>query len=305
MMVGIPASGKTTYARALAEHTGAVWLSSDDIRKEFDITKYDADSTKFVFGVLHERMTQALSEGKNVIHDATNVKRWDRAKALNAVPRGTHCEAVIMATPVDVCLERNRKRADSVPDYVIEKMVKNFQVPVLGEGFDSIKSVKCMDDYEPYISMIDVVGFEQDNRYHTLTLDEHMHKTFVGVYGTPTSDFPSAESKGVVMSAASLHDIGKVKTKTFVNSKGETTDNAHYYGHEHVGAYIVLSEPITAELWEDNDRYMVAVLIDNHMRPMVWHDGKSVKAAQRDLELLGEDVCAMLEILYAADRGAH
>lgn len=304
MMVGIPASGKTTYAKTLAERTGAVWLSSDDIRKEFDITKYDAESTKFVFGVLHERMTQALSEGKNVIHDATNVKRWDRAKALNAVPRGTHCEAVIMATPVDVCLERNRKRADSVPDYVIEKMVKNFQVPVIGEGFDSIKSVKCTEDYKPYVSLVDVCGFKQDNPYHAHTLDAHIYETFIGVYNTPTSAFDNIEDKGIVMSAASLHDIGKVVTKTFVNTKGETTKTAHYYGHEHVGAYIVLSEPDTAELWDDSERYDVAVLVDNHMRPMVWHDVKSKKAKQRDIKLLGENVCNNLEILYRADRGA-
>lgn len=305
MMVGIPASGKTTYAKALAEHTGAVWLSSDDIRKQFNITNYDAKSTKFVFDTLHERMVEALTNGKDVIHDATNVKRWDRAKAIELVPQGTICEAVIMATPVNVCLERNKSREDSVPDYVIEKMVKNFQVPVIGEGFSAIRSVKCTDDYKPYVSMFDVCGFKQDNPYHAHTLDIHIYETFVGVYNTPTNAFDSIEDKGIVMSAASLHDIGKVATKTFVNSKGETTKTAHYYGHEHVGAYIVLSEPDTAEIWDESERYAVAVLVDNHMRPMVWHDGKSKKAKQRDMELLGEDVCAMLEILYTADRGAH
>lgn len=53
LMVGLPASGKSTYAQELAEEMRAVICSSDAIRKELFGDENSQDNNEEVFKLLH------------------------------------------------------------------------------------------------------------------------------------------------------------------------------------------------------------------------------------------------------------
>ena len=76
MLVGIPASGKTTIAKEY-EKNGYTWHSSDAIRIEFDLPQTKEGNIE-TFNILHKRIQEDLKNGKNVIYDATNMSRKRR-----------------------------------------------------------------------------------------------------------------------------------------------------------------------------------------------------------------------------------
>ena len=139
VMVGLPASGKSTYARELAINTDAYLLSSDKIRKELYGDESIQGNPKEVFSVLFNRMTEQLGQGRDVVVDATNINRHDRLTAIKlAKDFGERIRAVVMETPIAVCVRRNDARERKVPDYVFDKMIARYEEPTLSEGFDVV-----------------------------------------------------------------------------------------------------------------------------------------------------------------------
>lgn len=108
MMVGLPGSGKSFTAESIPN---AVVHSSDAIRAEVLGDENDQTQQDLVFQTLHKRVLQDLADGKDVVYDATNInyKRrigfLDRVRALHKHDLRTVC--LFMATPYEVCLERN------------------------------------------------------------------------------------------------------------------------------------------------------------------------------------------------------
>lgn len=111
MMVGLPGSGKSFTAESIPN---AVVHSSDAIRAEVLGDENDQTQQDLVFQTLHKRVLQDLVDGKDVVYDATNInyKRrigfLDRVRALHKHDLRTVC--LFMATPYEVCLERNNMK---------------------------------------------------------------------------------------------------------------------------------------------------------------------------------------------------
>ena len=105
------------------------------------------------------------------------------------------------------------------------------------------------------------------------------------------------------MRAAEMHDIGKLATKTFINYKGEKSDVAHYYGHEHVGAYIAslyVQEP--GLLVPNSEEEMIIRLIRWHM---LLHRPLSKRSIDKYERLLGAKTWDQLLALEWADSHAR
>lgn len=83
MMVGLPCSGKSTYAKELSNDLEAIICSSDAIRKELSGDINLQDKNEEVFKVLHNRIKENLKEGKSVIYDATNINSKRRRSFLS------------------------------------------------------------------------------------------------------------------------------------------------------------------------------------------------------------------------------
>lgn len=296
MMIGLPASGKSEQAKKIATEYDAEIFSSDSLREEiFGDVNHQANNDT-LFKELHKRIRECLTSGKSAIYDATNIsykRRMEFLKSLNKIP----CEkiAVLMATPYEVCLERNAQRERKVPEYVIKRMYMNWNTPYWYEGWDDIQIVYSDGAEGSYGGACDwvesVMAYDQHNSHHALTLGEHCLKTFEYLNAMPV---PFWE----IRTAALIHDCGKCKSATYTNSKGEQTDECHYYSHQFCGSYDSL-------FFSGIDRHLyVAQLIQWHMRPYLAWD-VSEKAMQKDKKLLGEALFNDICMLHTADIYAH
>ena len=307
MLVGLPGSGKSHLAEFYKNQDFAIY-SSDDIREELsgDVNRQDINSE--VFKILHKRVKDSLKDGMSCLYDATNII-YKRRKAFLEELKNIECvkTCIVVATPYEVCLEQNQQRERKVPNGVIERMYRNFDVPYWYEGWDDIQLYYGKDTYKeaygPWSQFIfDTLTFEQDNKYHNETLGEHCRQCldYVVNYNlTHSSTTPEATHAQIV--AAAIHDCGKPFCKTFVNTKGETTDNAHYYFHEHVGSYNSLF--FNTEAANDNIRLYIATLIRWHMQMHFIDNEPHLK--EKYVKLLGHTLYTDLEILHAGDLNSH
>jgi predicted kinase len=138
-MVGIPASGKSTYVKQY-EQLGYVVFSSDVIRERlYGDSKIQGDP-KEVFSTLSLLIQQTLGVNKSCILDATNINRRLRTRFLANLnlPENIHKKCIYINKSLEECLQNNESRDRVVPINVIIKMFNNLQEPTMKEGWDSI-----------------------------------------------------------------------------------------------------------------------------------------------------------------------
>lgn len=253
MLVGIPGCGKTTYAKSLSVRIGGIYISYDAIRKELYGDENIQDDPGRVFSLMHSRTLKALGNGTDVVYDATNVSRKDRAFIMSKMPKYVNCECHIVWAPIETCIERDAQRERSVGKEVIDRMVKRFQAPYYDEGFDYIEVI-MPDNFDMKRYMFDMhasIEIPHDNPHHSYHIDDHCEAA--GDYLVGITD------NYELIQAGYRHDIGKGYTKSFKDTKGNDTDVAHYYQHQCVGAWqsygIMGSTPY------------IAWLISTHMEP--------------------------------------
>lgn len=294
IMVGLPASGKSTYVKKMKECFVAVSVSTDDLRKELlgDISNQNQNTD--IFNESYKRIQFYLEKGLDVIFDATNINYKKRMDVINRFKKyANNINAIMMATPYEECLERNKNRERQVPEDVIKRMYMNFYVPQYFEGFDKISIVYSSDiQFIPMEELKHKLNISHDNPHHELNILEHSDDAYLYLekkFG------PCA-----LALAGYLHDIGKPFCKTFVNAKGETTDIAHYYCHEKVGAYDSLFYTRDHEI---KYQLYVAQLIQWHM---LLHDPNlTEKTIKKHKDRMGEQFWKDLEELHRADLAAH
>ena len=182
MMVGLPGSGKSTKAEQIKNEFGAQILSSDALRKEkFDDEKIQKDASA-IFKVLLNRCAAFLNAGHTTILDATNLsykKRMTFLKELDRkVDKAFSKICILMATPYEICCERNRSRERVVPDEAMKRMYCSFCTPAYFEGWNDIQIIYPdeMDKIEDLTNkyLASVVNFPQDNPHHKYPLYDHL-----------------------------------------------------------------------------------------------------------------------------------
>jgi predicted kinase len=295
MLVGLPASGKSTKAKELSIKYNAIIHSSDALRKELYGDENSQDNNNDIFQIIHKRIKEDLKNCKSVIYDATNID-YKRRLALLSEFRNIECDkiCVIMSTPYEICIEQNKQRDRQVPEYVIKKMYVNFHIPYWYEGWDDIQI--CYN-HRKYIFPTEFIytykNYKQDNKHHEYTLGKHC-LTCAEMTRPETNDQD-------IYNAALIHDCGKPFVKNFKNSKGEITEEAHYYQHHCVGSYDSLFYMI------DGDKLKIATLILWHMQPYFWEKDKlhGNKHMNKYKKLWGDELFNDIMILHNADKIAH
>ncbi len=142
VMVGISGSGKSTYANGLKTSLNAQLVETDAIRLELTGSAEDQSQNGRVFGVAKKRVRDYLSQGKNVIIDATSLSVKDRKDWIEiAKETSAEARAYFIDTPVDVCKAQNAKRSRKVPEWVIDKQANKLHTPTKAEGFDAITTI--------------------------------------------------------------------------------------------------------------------------------------------------------------------
>jgi protein phosphatase len=140
VLVGVSGSGKSTFATRHFPRTHV--LSSDEMRAIVADDPADQSATEAAFELLHTALTLRLARGRMTVVDATNVERWARERLLAVARRsGRPAVAIVLATPLEVCLQRNERRADRRPPAAIRRQQRAMlgSLATLGrEGFVAV-----------------------------------------------------------------------------------------------------------------------------------------------------------------------
>jgi predicted kinase len=139
--VGLPGSGKSTYLETI----GAPALSSDAIRLLLADDATDQTIHGRVFATVRYLLRHRVALDRPVTYiDATNLTRKERRPYLRIAGRyGCEVEALFFDVPLDVCLERNRRRARVVPEDAMRTMAAKLIPPTIKEGFSRITVVRA------------------------------------------------------------------------------------------------------------------------------------------------------------------
>lgn len=149
VMVGIPASGKSTWIEAESrrleeEHKTVAVISRDAVCFSMlkDGEDYFAHESE-VFEEFVRQVNECMELGIDVVFvDATHISPGSRFKLLSRLisDPNTHLVFDVMKTPVAECLNRNMNREGRtrVPDSAICKMAKGFKVPTISEFPDTM-----------------------------------------------------------------------------------------------------------------------------------------------------------------------
>lgn len=233
LLCGIPGSGKSTYAKDyIARNENTIHLSSDAIRKELWGDESIQGNPAEVFALMQKQAVDALNDGKNVVYDATNITRKDRSGIISICPKFAKIECHIIWAPIETCIERDSIRGRTVGVEVIDRMLKRFQSPFYDEGIHEIKIIKpnVFDVFQYQERCYNDMKIPHDNPHHTLNVYEHCNEAAKYLAEQNVCDLH-------LIMAAGIHDVGKPRTKSFVDSKGNHCDIAHYYQHQCVSAY--------------------------------------------------------------------
>lgn len=312
MAVGLPGSGKSTWAKQNKEILKYNIHSSDGIREELGDVNDQSRNTE-VFNTLRDRIKTDLNTGNSVFMDATNLSRRRRTNFLKHEVGNIFCKKVciLFVTDFAECVRRATERKRKIPHKVMNKMIKNFETPWYSEGFNSIYIIWDFDHIDSYDYLEDLQFLDllpHDNHHHSLTIGEHMRKA-ENVYVKKYKD--DSKRSELLQYAVLLHDMGKPFCKTFLDRDGNNTEEAKYYQHHNVGAYYGLFYmKYISEYYKycnkltDEDILYVSLLINLHMK--YFSDWKeSLETKDKAVSLFGKCVIDDLDKLHDCDLEAH
>lgn len=138
VMVGLSGSGKSSVAKEIAEnnHNTAI-VSSDSIREELTGDYGNQENNEEVFKVFRKRIRDELENNINVIVDAINITMRSRRAIIENV-KGIECHKIVylIPKPFRQCKIDNLNRPHPVPEEVLDKQIRKFQIPFMEEGFE-------------------------------------------------------------------------------------------------------------------------------------------------------------------------
>lgn len=132
IMMGIQASGKSTFVeRCLLPH-GYVHISLDILRTR------QREANLF---------SECLAEGRSFVVDNTNPTIADRQRYIGlAKEYGYQVIGVFMQSVIKDCIARNERRENKVPTLAIPATQNKLQLPSLEQGFDALYFAKITND---------------------------------------------------------------------------------------------------------------------------------------------------------------
>ena len=151
LLIGIAASGKSTFARRWFAPTAV--LSSDQMRAIITDDPSAQGATDDAFDLLHRILELRLRRGRLTVVDATNVEDWARGQLLDLARRHRRpAVAVVLDVPLAVALERNALRAAPRPPPVALRRQHGWlrsSLPSLAdEGFVAVHVLSSADEID-------------------------------------------------------------------------------------------------------------------------------------------------------------
>lgn len=172
ILQGLPASGKSTYAKKLVSDNPGQWkrVNKDDLRAMLDISKWSKANEKFVLAMRDQIIVRSLSQGYSVVVDDTNLDprhEYDIRQMLvfSAHPNVNTAtvETKFFDTPVNECIARDAKRlvgGGQVGEQVIRRFASQL---VNGQPKPLTRDIIVPEPYVPHPDtpkaiMVDIDG---------------------------------------------------------------------------------------------------------------------------------------------------
>ncbi|MGV9503601.1 AAA family ATPase [Streptomyces sp. NPDC003642] len=160
VLIGASGAGKSTLARTWP---ASQVLSLDALRGTVSDDPGDQSATGDAADVLKLILERRMARKLNTVIDATNVEQSVRGELVMAAKRhGMPTVAVIVATPLPVCLERQGPRPDNrrVPEDTVrsqhQAMVASHQ-RLAAEGFNTVIFADALYRLEPFLERLSQV----------------------------------------------------------------------------------------------------------------------------------------------------
>lgn len=140
LAIGLPGSGKSSWFK----RHNITPLSSDLLRQLLFDDSTEQRFQDLIFSNLRSMLKARLIARRPMNYvDATNLTTHDRHSWIKlAKDFGYEVQAVFFDVPVDVCLDRNRKRSRVVSEEVMRRMAGKLKPPAFDEGFSKITVVR-------------------------------------------------------------------------------------------------------------------------------------------------------------------
>jgi predicted kinase len=140
LAIGLPGSGKSSWFK----RHNITPLSSDLLRSLLFDDPTEQRFQDLIFSNLRSMLKARLVARRPMNYvDATNLTPHDRHSWIKlGKDYGYEVQAVYFDVPVEVCLERNRRRERVVPEDVMRRFAEKLKPPTFDEGFSKITVVK-------------------------------------------------------------------------------------------------------------------------------------------------------------------
>lgn len=147
-LIGPPGSGKSTWAQPYLDQ-GWAHISTDQwverVAREQKKTYGEVFQAEIKNAErdMQARLDAAISDGRNIVWDQTNMSRKGRrAKVDRLLSAGYNVDAHVFMPTSQELNRRQMKRAvetgKAIPQRVIDMMMDNYEAPIEAEGFASI-----------------------------------------------------------------------------------------------------------------------------------------------------------------------
>jgi predicted kinase len=153
LVCGLPGSGKSHFSGENFRDSGRNRVNRKEIHHllyemihfggKWSEAKFDALDEFLVKHVERKIIEHLLQNKKKVLIDNTSVSAESR-KGYISIAQQMHKSigVIFLHTPAGTCLERNRTRADPVPERVISNLAAAIDLPRSDEGFREILVLK-------------------------------------------------------------------------------------------------------------------------------------------------------------------
>jgi predicted kinase len=147
-LIGVPASGKSTWIKDQIWALGLTTVSTDAFVEDYARSQGKTYSEVFkdymptAVDLMAKQVVFAREHRHTVIWDQTSTTVKSRERKFNMLPNYEHIAVVFHTPDLAVLKERLANRpGKEIPWEVVQGMINNFEMPTLEEGFTEIWNV--------------------------------------------------------------------------------------------------------------------------------------------------------------------
>ena len=211
MLSGLPASGKSTWAKQYCkDNSNFIRLNKDDIREELGNQGFSREFENKVLQIQRGRGLQYLEDGFSIIIDDTNFAEKHRTYwegVANNSKNQIEFEFKYFDVPVDTCVDRDKHREKSIGEGVIRDMYKNYVKHKLTKtdaryiAQQDKKLPKCIIcDIDGTLALINGRSPYDDSKIHTDKPNTHVINIVNDYFEARFDTFRGQNSKVILMS---------------------------------------------------------------------------------------------------------